>query len=267
MVWSSPSRADRIASRCCAVLLAVRNPAWPVTVAHLNHQLRGAESDVDEQFVIGLGARMDNVAVHTHRLDVAALAQAEGENLEAVARSARYRWLTEVAREASARWVLTGHTANDQAETVLHRLLRGTGLQGLRGIAARRPLADDVSLLRPLLRVKREDVLAYLDHLSQDYREDRTNRDLERTRNRIRHELLPHLAADYNPGIIDVLVRLAEQADGAYREEEAEALALLRDAERPRAEAILVFDCDRLARAAPSGAGSVSPGVDARDGR
>src|SRR5262249_29677299 len=95
----------------------------------------------------------------------------------------------------------------------------------------------------------RDEVMAYLRHLGQDYREDCSNRDLALTRNRIRHELLPHLAERYNPAVVAVLGRLAEQADAAYRQEEAEATALLREAERPRAGPILVFDRDRLLNA------------------
>ncbi len=233
--------------------LAVRAADTPLIVAHLNHRLRGAESDDDEEFVIGLHARLAHVApnlfLRTERLDVAALARAERGNLEATARSARYRWLAEVARETATSWVLTGHTANDQAETVLHHLLRGAGLQGLRGIAERRPLDENTSLVRPLLGALHDDLLAYLHHLGQDAREDSSNRDLQFTRNRIRHELLPHLAERYNPAIVSVLVRVAGQADEAHRFETAEALALLKEAELPRAGSVLVFDAERLALA------------------
>jgi tRNA(Ile)-lysidine synthase len=235
------------------LVLAVRDPVVPVTVAHLNHQLRGAESDADEEFVIGLHTTLSQVvpmlSIRTARLDVKALARAEGDNLEAVARSARYRWLAEVARDAGARWVATGHTANDQAETVLHRLLRGTGLQGLRGIAQRRRLTEAVSVIRPLLHVARAELAAYLHGLDQCYRQDTSNSDLRFTRNRIRHELLPHLERHYNPAVVSVLCRLAEQADVAHRVEEAEATVLLREAELPRAGTMLVFDAQRLAEA------------------
>jgi tRNA(Ile)-lysidine synthase len=237
-------------------LLAARPAAapFPVVVAHLNHGLRGAESDADEDFVAGLCAGLTAAGVPgltavRARLDVAALARAEGANLEAAARRARYAWLTEAARTAGARWVATGHTADDQAETVLHRLLRGAGLQGLRGIAARRELAPGVGLVRPLLAVTRAEVLAYLRELGQPFRTDSTNTDLKRMRNRIRHELLPLLARRYNPGAAAVLARLAAQADEAHREEEAAAAALLAEAERPRAGSLLVLDVARLAAA------------------
>jgi tRNA(Ile)-lysidine synthase len=157
--------------------------------------------------------------------------------------------LAEVARTHGLRWVATGHTAGDQAETVLHHLLRGTGLAGLRGIAVRRPLEPGVEVVRPLLAVARAEVLAYLGALGQPYREDASNADRRHTRNRIRHELLPHLAEHYNPRIAEVLARLARQADEVCRAEEAEAEALLREAELPRAGRLVVLDAQRLTAA------------------
>src|SRR5262245_40439606 len=137
-------------------LLALRRRGRPLVIAHLNHHLRGAESDGDETFVRDLPARLvadryADVRLRCDHLAVGARAPAAGDNLEAVARRLRYDWLAGVARTAGVSVVVTGHTADDQAETVLHRLLRGTGLRGLRGIAGRRPLAPDVEVVRPLL--------------------------------------------------------------------------------------------------------------------
>ena len=237
-------------------LLAARESSafFPVTIAHLNHQLRGAESDADEVFTADLHARLTAAGVpalglRLHRIDVARTAHAAGANLEATARRVRYEWLTEIAREVGARWVATGHTADDQAETVLHRLLRGTGLQGLRGIAVRRELAPGVGVVRPLLQITRAEIILYLNGLGQSFREDSTNRDPSFTRNRIRAELLPQLAAQYNPAVSLVLARLAEQAEEVYRDEETAAASLLTVAELPRAGAMLVFDRVRLAAA------------------
>jgi tRNA(Ile)-lysidine synthase len=233
--------------------LAAREPDAPLVLAHLNHRLRGEESDADEEFVAGLHAALSAAAPNVHlartRLDVAASASATGENLEAEARRLRYRWLAEVARSHGLRRVATGHTADDQAETVLHRLLRGAGLQGLRGIAARRELEAGVEVVRPLLRATRADVLAYLGALGQPYRHDSSNDCLDRTRNRIRHELLPHLAQRYNPAVVALLGRLAEQADEAWRAERDAAAELLRRVELPRAGALLIFDRPALASA------------------
>ncbi len=222
--------------------------AGPLTVAHVNHQLRGAESDADEGFVRELCAGL-SVECRCERIDVRGAAAVEGENLEAAARRLRYDWLARVAGQFGAAWVTTGHTANDQAETVLHRLLRGAGLRGLRAIAVRRPLAGGVSLVRPLLSATRDEVLAYLEALGQPYRQDSSNADPALTRNRIRHRLLPLLAAEYNPQVVAVLGRIAEQAEDVYCREEEQARALLAAAELPRAGAMVVLDAERLAAA------------------
>jgi tRNA(Ile)-lysidine synthase len=238
------------------VLLAARdtNLRLPLVVAHLNHQLRGPESDDDEVFVVRLHTELVAAATPAltlccHRVDVAAQAQAAHSNLEAHARRERYLWLAEVARAHGMHWVATGHTANDQAETVLHQLLRGTGLRGLRGIAAERTLENGVGVVRPLLEATRADVLACLDELGQPARQDRSNDDPRYTRNRIRHELLPYLSERYNPGIVPVLCRLAEQANEAFLGEDEAAEGLLRHVELPRAGRIVVLDLAALAQA------------------
>lgn len=230
-------------------ILATLRYGEKLTVAHLNHQLRDAESDADEAFVRDLAAKL-SLPVYSERLNVKASAQCEGDNLEASARRARYSWFQRVAQETQSRWVATGHTADDQAETVLHRLLRGTGLKGLRGIAARRSLSAGLELVRPLLHVRRAEVMAYLDAEDQDYRIDSSNRDLAFTRNRIRHELLPLLAERFNPEIVATLGRLSNQADEMYRWEQQQARALLAAAERPRAGSLLILDRGPLLGAA-----------------
>jgi tRNA(Ile)-lysidine synthase len=237
-------------------LLAVRpEPGIPLVLAHLNHLLRGPDSDADETFLIDLHTRLaavtPNLHLQTHRRDVAALARAAGDNLEAVARRERYRWLAEVARSHGLHHIATGHTASDQAETVLHHLVRGTGLQGLRGIASRYRLGPDVEVVRPLLRVEREAVLAYLRDIDQPARHDASNDDLHFTRNRIRHELLPLLARDYNPRIALVLGRLAEQAEELCREEDLAGQTLLQQAELPRAGAVVILDAGVLRGRSP----------------
>jgi tRNA(Ile)-lysidine synthase len=236
-------------------LLAVRPsaPGETLVVAHLNHRLRGAESDADAAFVCDLHQQMARsqsaLALRCEAEDVAATAHAEHANLEAVARRIRYDWLAKVARQADAHWIATGHTADDQAETVMHRLLRGTGLKGLRGIAARRVLAPDLEVVRPMLGVTRAEVMEYLEGEQQAFRIDATNADLRFTRNRLRHQLLPHLARRYNPEIAAVLCRLAAQAEKAYRRVGAQAQSLLAETELPRAGGLLIFDRQRLADA------------------
>jgi tRNA(Ile)-lysidine synthase len=151
------------------------------------------------------------------KVDVASIAAEQGDGWEAAARMARYDFLQTAAERRGARFVVTAHTADDQAETVLHRVLRGTGLEGLAGMAKARPLTASVALVRPMLDLKRRDVLEYLVAIEQDYCEDATNQDTQWTRNRLRHELLPELRERHNAGVDDALVRLAVQAEEAQK--------------------------------------------------
>jgi tRNA(Ile)-lysidine synthase len=226
----------------------------PLVIAHLNHQLRGEESDADEAFVrqlyeglVASGARL--LPLRCQRLDVRAAAV--GDNLESVARRLRYDWLTTVARETGAAWVATGHTADDQAETVLHRLLRGTGFRGLSGIPRTRELAPGIAVVRPFLDIRRDEVLAFLRQLDQPYSQDSTNFDRQFTRNRLRHELLPLLATEFNPAAVDVLCRLAVQASEVQAYLGQQAATLLAVVELPRAGAMVVLDGCRLAAEPP----------------
>jgi tRNA(Ile)-lysidine synthase len=221
-------------------------------VAHLNHCLRGEESGEDEQFVRSLhetlvAAGTSSLELAIERRDVAAIARKSGENLEAVARHERYAWLAEMAERFGVARVATGHTTDDQAETVLHRLLRGTGLQGLRGVAAQRQLVSGVQLIRPMLAATRADVLEFLGEIKQPYREDRTNLDLSFTRNRIRHQLLPLLKADYNAAIVPLLGQLAEQASEVFAQLKRDAQELLRQSELPPAGPLRILDARKLA--------------------
>jgi tRNA(Ile)-lysidine synthase len=129
------------------------------------------------------------------------------------------------------RWIATGHTQDDQSETILHRLLRGTGLQGLRGMPERRPLVSpEIELVRPLLGIRRRKVLEYLEAENQKYRVDASNQDLRLTRNRIRHELIP-LMESFNPEFASLLSGLAEQAGEAWQREQQRAQDLLSQVE------------------------------------
>lgn len=181
-----------------------------LVAAHLDHALRDDSAD-DARWVQQLCDRFD-VPLHTRRVDVAAVAAERRTGLEETARDLRRTFLAEVARETGAKWVALAHTADDQAETILHRLVRGSGLRGLAGIAERSPLWDGIQLIRPLLGVSRADIEAWLRELGQDWRVDASNADPGFTRNRIRHELLPLLRRDFNPRVDDILRRLGEQA-------------------------------------------------------
>jgi tRNA(Ile)-lysidine synthase len=218
--------------------LADSPPPPDLVVAHLNHRLRGTDSDSDAAFVAAICPHLPH---RVESVDVAGAAAAEGDNLEAVARRVRYDFLARIARETGATWVATAHTRDDQAETVLHRLIRGSGLRGLRGIAESRELVAGVRLVRPMLTLSRQDVIAYLREIDQPWREDATNRDTRFTRNRIRHELLPVLRT-FNPAINEVLSRTAAQANEMYAGIAEVAAAVLQSAERPRAGPVVILD-------------------------
>ncbi len=180
-------------------------------VAHLDHQLRGQAARNDAERVERICHSLA-VPCTIGRADVAGLAQSTGRGIEETARDERYQFLEETARARGIRTIALAHTADDQAETILHHILRGTGLSGLRGIPRMRELSAGIRLLRPLLDVERSVVLDYLMYRGQDYCEDASNRDEAYTRNRIRLQLLPLLARDYNPHISEALRRLGRQA-------------------------------------------------------
>lgn len=186
-----------------------------LAVGHLHHGLR-PEADDDARFVREL-AQAQGLAFVEGRADVAALAADTGDGIEAAARDARYTWLAKAARDIGARYIVTAHTADDQVETILQRILRGTGIAGLAGIPRVRLLADDITLLRPWLEFQRAELQEYLGLLGQGWREDASNTSRAMTRNRIRHELLPLLEREYNPVVRAALLRLSSLADDARR--------------------------------------------------
>ncbi len=232
-----------------ALLRALLRCGFVVQAAHLHHGLRGAAADADQAFVEQLCATL-GVPCRVRQVNVAA---ARG-NREAAGRAARYAFFAELAAQEGAAWVAVGHTADDQAETVLQRLIRGTGLAGLAGIPPQRPLplpdGRSVPLVRPLLTLRRADILQYLQALRQSYCDDASNRLLCFTRNRIRHQLLP-LLEQWNPRVVEALGRLAAQAAEAEEVLEAAAGRLLQQAERPRAGQTVVLDAATLQQAPP----------------
>jgi tRNA(Ile)-lysidine synthase len=192
-------------------LAAVKLPGeGRLIVAHINHKLRGADSDADQAFVEELSVRL-RLESQVATSAVETTGGGHGQGLESLARKARYAMLEEIAGRVGARFVVTAHTADDQAETILHRVLRGTGLRGLAGISRSRRIGR-ATLLRPLLTVSHEELVSYLAKRRQPFRTDASNTDVRFTRNRIRKELLPILAAHYNPAIVAALLRLGELA-------------------------------------------------------
>lgn len=180
-------------------------------VAHLNHGLRGPDAAADQNWLQLLCDRLE-LPLQTETVDVAALAVEIGDGWEAAARSARYDFLTRIAEQVGARWVAAGHNRDDQVETILHRLIRGTGLAGLAGMQTSRPLSPTVTLVRPLLEVSRAQIVEYLNAIKQDYRVDTTNADVRFTRNRLRHQLLPLIRSEFNADFDATLLRLSQQA-------------------------------------------------------
>jgi tRNA(Ile)-lysidine synthase len=209
--------ADSVALlRAIAALKEQHGGRGELYVGHLNHGLRGSAADEDEVWLRSLCDRL-KLKFEVEKRDISKIAAEEGDGWEAAARSARYVFLQAVAERLGARFVATAHTANDQVETVLHRIVRGTGIDGLAGMAKARALTPSVALLRPMLGLKRQDVLDYLAAIEQEYRTDATNRDTRWTRNRLRHELLPQLREGYNPQVDAALLRLALQAGEAQQ--------------------------------------------------
>jgi len=202
--------ADSVALLCLLEALRERL-GITLAVLHFDHALRGAESEADAEFVAEL-ARARGLPFFSAREDVAAEAARNGWNLEDAARRLRYSFFERTLREGRATHVGVAHTADDQAETVLSHLMRGTGPAGLAGIY---PVAAGV--VRPLLATRRAELRRYLEACGQGWREDATNRDTRRLRARIREQLLPQLQRDFSPSIVEHLAGLASLA----REEEA----------------------------------------------
>ncbi|MBC7811525.1 MAG: tRNA lysidine(34) synthetase TilS, partial [Burkholderiales bacterium] len=181
-------------------------------VATLDHGLRAEVSAADAEFVRQL-AEAWGLPVTVGYKDVPTLMKTWRIGIEAAARRARYDFLAKVARDVSANHIAVAHHADDQAETVLMRILRGTGLRGLGGMAVSAPLPEhsDLTLLRPMLKVSRADIEAYCREHDLQPREDATNRDTTYTRNRLRHETIPLLEQVY-PGVKRALTQLADIA-------------------------------------------------------
>ena len=189
-----------------------------VSAVHFNHHLRGAESDEDERFVREFAERL-GVAFMTGGGDVARRAREMRRNLEATARELRYRFFLALIREGRLDKVSTAHTANDQAETVLLRLIRGTGTRGLAGIYP----SLDGNIIRPLLGLTRPEVEDELRRRGLAFRTDSSNRDLRLRRNKVRTELLPRLQGEFNPAIVPLLASLADRSrdDEGYLDQQA----------------------------------------------
>ena len=182
-------------------------------VAHLDHRLRGQDSAADAEFVAQTCAKL-GIDYTVENVDVLAFRREHRMSLEEAAREMRYRFLANVAEQVGADAVALGHTSDDQVETVLMNVIRGSGLRGLRGmrpVSKQRIAGSDLTLFRPLLNLPKQDTIAYCEALDLTPRADESNRSMEMTRNRIRLELLP-LLRDMNPAFGDAALRLSRNA-------------------------------------------------------
>jgi len=200
---------DSTAALLCLHRLAAKH-SLVLGAAHLNHALRGDHAAADARHAAGVAAALGIPCV-VETQSVEAFRQAHRMNLEEAAREVRYRFLRRVARAGGYTRIALGHHRDDEAESILMRLLRGSGPLGLAGIAPLRKLPDEgpPTVIRPLIRAARSDIMAFLRRHRAVYVQDESNADLNLLRNRIRHHLLPLLTREYNPALAEGLSRLA----------------------------------------------------------
>jgi len=230
-----------------------RRCGWGLHVAHLDHGLR-ADSKEDAEFVREAASQLALPCV-VKAVDVAKSARTARETVEEAGRRLRYAFFEEAARSLGAKVVAMAHHAGDQAETVLYRIIRGTGLRGLAGMAASRPIRPDSDILvvRPLLALQRDDLLAYLERRGLPHRRDVTNDDASAAaRNLIRHEVLPLLQRRLNPEAAAALVRLAAQAREAGAALELLAEKALNDIRIGHARHVVAMSTEGLAALPPA---------------
>jgi tRNA(Ile)-lysidine synthase len=190
---------------------------WKLNVAHFNHGLRGKEADLDEAFVRALAEKLQ-LPFHSGKANVRELKKTEHLSLEEAARKARYAWLQATAIGIGAQKIALGHSMDDQAETILHRIIRGTGLRGLKGMAPIRRLSKkhDLYAVRPFIEIERTEIEAFLKDRGLEYRTDASNLDVSLTRNRLRHKLIPTIEKEFNPRVKTALVKLGQTAGSFY---------------------------------------------------
>jgi tRNA(Ile)-lysidine synthase len=195
------------------ILLDVRAELGLVlSVAHFNHKIRGAESERDQEFVACLASAHD-LPFFCETSDVQSYALENRLSLESAARQLRYEFFRKLLSSGDITQVATGHTADDQAETVLWKLLRGAGTRGLAGIYPALHFGGH-AIVRPLLKTSRAEIEAFLREVGQPWLEDSSNLDLKHTRNRVRHEVMPLLERKLNPKVRHALAEAAEIARG-----------------------------------------------------
>ena len=189
-------------------------------VAHLNHQIRGIEAQKDALYVSTICEEM-GITYFLKSIDVPKYCKDNGLSIEEGARKLRYEMFNEIKQKTKSNKIAIGHNLNDQAETVLMRIMRGTGLQGLRGIE----YARENGIIRPLLDIERKDIEEYCELHNLNPRIDESNLENIYTRNKIRLELIPYMKDNFNPNLIESIVRMSNnlRSDSDYIEAHAEA--------------------------------------------
>lgn len=179
-----------------------------ILIAHLDHKFRGEESADDRRFCEGL-AKKYNLEITWQEIDVPRIAKEKGISPEEAARFERYDFFKRLAKERGIDKIAVGHTRDDQAETVLMRIIRGAGMKGLRGIS---PVKDmqGFRIIRPLIEISRKEVEDFVSEAGLKFRKDSSNEKTVFTRNKVRLELIPLLEKDFNPNVKEVLVNMAE---------------------------------------------------------
>lgn len=188
-----------------------RKHRWRLHVAHFNHGLRGRAAEADERFVRQTASVL-NLPVHTLKTDIAAIARREKLSIEMAARRERHQFLANVTRQCSGKKMALAHHADDQVELLLLRLLRGAGSSGLGGmpLSSASPADSKLTIIRPLLGVRKPQLIAWAEEENVRFRNDVTNASTEFLRNAVRRKLLPLLRREYQPGIDEVLLRTSE---------------------------------------------------------
>ena len=213
-----------------------------IAVAHVNHRLRGAESDGDEEFVRRISEN-HGLSCHIRRVDTRALAESGRLSIQEAARNARYEFFAEILNSSGFQKIATAHHADDNAETILLNLIRGAGVKGLSGIPAKRP---DEGIIRPLLFATRKQIQEYAGERKLAYREDSSNRGDDYARNYIRHRLLPQIQEYINPNVSGVLNRTAQLFEDLQHYLESEAARIAPSVVREQTEDQVRVDLNEL---------------------
>lgn len=191
-----------------ALLRVLHQLCYPLLALHCNFHLRGEESDRDENFVRQLCESLQ-IPLHVKHFDTSSYAHHSGQSIEMAARTLRYEWFEQEREKANIKYIAVAHHKNDQAETLLLNLVRGTGLKGLKGM-----LPCNGKIIRPLLCVERKEILHYLKSICQEFVTDSTNQERDAVRNRIRLDIIPMLKS-INPSIINTLSTVCDNIQGA----------------------------------------------------